>query len=204
MPRPSRPMRATEGGGLRRRSGRLPPAARSAVAFRGAASRGGNGRPRAARAAHAPARPRGRNESQRSDAGTARGRPAPARLQGSPGLRGGAARRRASRARSCKVLPLDRGCLLLSSSGPCGASAPLAAPRQPPAPCGADRRRRPDRRPNPTRLARSARSPRGALAGPAPRKSESPTVSRRASRLWLVAPITPSGASGACPGRAGP
>ena len=51
MPKPSRPMRANKGGGLRRRSGRLPPAARSAVASRGAASRGGNGRPRAARAA---------------------------------------------------------------------------------------------------------------------------------------------------------
>ena len=178
-------MRATEGGGDRRRSGRLPPAARSAVASRGAASRGGNGRSRTARAAPAPARPRGRLESQRSDAGAARGRPAPARLRECPGLRGGAANQAPREPRALLQGP-SLGSRLPSSFllGALRGSAPLAAPRRPPAPCGADRRRRPDRRRNPARLARSARSPRGALAGLPPYESKSPAVSRRAS-LWF-------------------
>jgi len=174
-------MRATEGGGLRRRSGRLPPAARSAVAFRGAASRGGSGRSRTARAApprHGPVVDPSRNQAMPVPRG---GGPPPRGCRGARGS--GAAPPGAARAtrNPARTFPWIEVASFFPPRGLAGLPPrlrPLGSRRPHAGPIGGDDH-------IDGRTPRASRAPRARRAGPSPgflrMESESPAVSRRAS-----------------------
>jgi len=203
MPRPSRPMRATEGGGLRRRSGRLPPAARSAVASRGAARREraaarSAGRPRPGKA---PRSQRVATKRCRFRAGAGR----PRAVAGEPGAPG---RRRQAPREPRAILQgpslgsrLPPSFLLGALRGFRPRLRPLGSRRPHAGPIGGDDR-------IDGRTPRASRALRARRAGPSPGFLRMKAKARRflaGLRVGLeLAPITRGGASGACLGRAGP